>query len=37
MLTICDSGKVFELKGDNLEMITNKNYIVVLAKISDKN
>ena len=36
MLTFRDSGKVFELKGDLLEMITNKNYIVDLAKLSDK-
>ena len=36
MLTFRDSGKVFELKGDLLEMITNKNYNVDLAKLSDK-
>ena len=37
LLTFRDSGKVFELKGDFLEMITNKNYNVDVAKLSDKN
>ena len=32
LLTFRDTGKVFELKGDLLEMITNKNYNVDLAK-----
>ena len=36
MLTFPDSGKVFELKKDLLEMITNKNYNVDLAKLSEK-
>ena len=31
-----DSVKVFELKGDPLEMITNKNYKVDLASLADK-
>ena len=25
LLTFCDTGKVFEIKGELLEMITNKN------------
>ena len=36
MLTFPDSGKVFELKGDFLEMITNKNYNKDLASLADK-
>ena len=36
LLTFCDSNKNFELKGDLLEMITNKNYKVDLASLSDK-
>ena len=36
MLTFRDSGKVIELKGDLLEMITNKNYNVDLASLADK-
>ena len=36
LLTFLDSNKQFELKGDLLEMITNKNYNVDLAKLSDK-
>ena len=36
MLTIRDSGKVFELKGDLLEMITNSIYNVDLASLQDK-
>ena len=36
LITFRDSGKVFELKGYLLEMITNKNYNVDLAKLSDK-
>ena len=31
-----DTNKVFELKGDLLKMITNKNYNVGLASLSDK-
>ena len=36
MLTFRDSGKVFELKGDLLEMITNSKYNVDLASLQDK-
>ena len=36
MLTFRDSGKVSELKGDLLEMITNKNYNVDPASLADK-
>ena len=36
MFTFRDTGREFELKGDLLEMITNKNYNVDLAKLSDK-
>ena len=36
LLTFRDSGKVFELKGELLKMITNKNYNVDLASLSDK-
>ena len=36
MLTFRDSDKVFELKVDLLEMITNKNYDVDLASLADK-
>ena len=36
MLTFRDTGKEFELKGDLLKMITNKNYNVDLADIQDK-
>ena len=36
MLTLRGSGKVFEMKGDLLEMITNKNYNVDLASLADK-
>ena len=36
MLTFRDSGKVFELKGDLLEMITNRKYNVDLASLQDK-
>ena len=36
LLTFRDTGKVFELKGDILEVITNKNYNVDFAKRSDK-
>ena len=36
LLTFRDSGKEFELKGDLLKMITNKNYNVNLASLSDK-
>ena len=36
LLTFNDTGKVFELKGDLLKMITNKNYNVNHASLSDK-
>ena len=36
LLTFRDTGKEFELKGDLLEMITNKNFNVNLASLSDK-
>ena len=36
MLTFCDSNKQFELKGDLLKMMTNKNYNVNLASLQDK-
>ena len=36
LLTLRDTGKEFELKGDILKKITNKNYNVDLAKFSDK-
>ena len=36
LLTFPDTGKVFELKGDLLEMITNKNHNVDLASLADK-
>ena len=36
ILTIRDTGKEFELKGDLLKMITNKNYNVNHASLSDK-
>ena len=36
MLTFRDTGKEFELKGDLLKMITNKNYNVNLASLQDK-
>ena len=36
LLTFRDSNKGFELKGDLLKMITNKNYNVDLASLSDK-
>ena len=36
MLTFRDTGKEFELTGDLLEMITNKNYNVNLASLADK-
>ena len=35
LLTFRDSNKVFELKGDLLKMITNKNYNVDLASLAD--
>ena len=35
-LTFRDTGREFELKGDLLKMINNKNYNVDLASISDK-
>ena len=36
LLTFRDSGKVFELKGELLKMITNKSYNVNHASLSDK-
>ena len=36
LLTFRDTGKEFELKRDLLKMITNKNYNVDLASLSDK-
>ena len=36
LLTFRDTNKVFELKGDLLKMITNKNYNVNLANLPDK-
>ena len=36
LLTFRDSGKAFELKGELLKMITNKNYNVNHASLSDK-
>ena len=36
LLTFRDTGKEFELKGDLLKMITNKNFNVDLASLSDK-
>ena len=36
LLTFRDTGKIFELKGDLLKMITNKNYNLDLASLSDK-
>ena len=35
MLTFRDTGKEFELKGDLLKMVTNKNYNVDLAILQD--
>ena len=36
MITFLDTGKEFELKGDLLKMVTNKNYNVDHASLSDK-
>ena len=36
LLTFRDTGKEFELKGDLLKMITNKNYNVDHASLADK-
>ena len=36
LLTFRDSGRIIELKGELLKMITNKNYNGDLAKLSDK-
>ena len=36
MLTFRDTGKEFELTGDLLKMITNKNYNIDLASLADK-
>ena len=35
LLTFRDAGKIFEPKGDLLKMITNNNYNVDLANLSD--
>ena len=35
LLTFCDTGKVFQLKGDLLKMITNRKYPVDLARLQD--
>ena len=37
LLTFRDTNKQFELKGNLLKMITNKNYNVNLASLADKN
>ena len=37
LLTLSDADKKFELEGDALKMITNKNYKIALAKLRDKN
>ena len=36
LLTIRDTGKIFELKGDLLKLVTNKNNNIDLARIVDK-
>ena len=36
ILTFRDTGREFELKGDLLKMITNDNFNVDLASLSDK-
>ena len=36
LLTFPDTNKVFELQGDLLKMITNKNYNIDLASLQDK-
>ena len=36
LLTFRDTGKEFELKGDLLKLITNKNYNADLARLTDK-
>ena len=36
-LTFRDTGKKFELKSDLLKLITNKNYNVDLASLSEEN
>ena len=36
LLTFRDTNKQFELKGDLLKMITNKNYNIDLASLADK-
>ena len=36
LLTFRDTGKIFELKGDLLKMITRKDYKIDLASLSDK-
>ena len=36
LLTFRDTNKQFELKGELLKMITNKNYNVDLASLADK-
>ena len=36
LLTFRDRGKIFELKGDLLKIITNRNYNIDVASLSDK-
>ena len=36
LLIFCDTGEEFELQGDFLKIITNKNYKVHLASLPDK-
>ena len=36
LLTFCDTGKQYEVQGDLLKMVTNKNYNADLAILSDK-
>ena len=36
LLTFCDTGKIFQMEGDLLNMITNKNYNTDHASLSDK-
>ena len=36
MLTFCDTDKKFQLNGDLLKMITNKNYNLDLANLTDE-
>ena len=36
LITFRDTGKKFELKGEFLKLITNKNYTVDLPSLTDK-